>query len=38
VTSLTVDGVERHDHVISLVDDHREHLIEVTVANRLADA
>jgi cyclic beta-1,2-glucan synthetase len=31
VTSLTVDGVERHDKAIPLVDDHCEHLVEVIV-------
>jgi cellobiose phosphorylase len=29
VTSVTVDGAEQHDKAISLVDDHREHLVEV---------
>jgi cellobiose phosphorylase len=31
VTRVTVDGVERHDKVIPLVDDHREHVVAVTV-------
>ena len=29
--SVTVDGVERHDRAIPLVDDHREHMVEVNV-------
>ena len=29
--SVTVDGLERHDRAIPLVDDHREHLVEVNV-------
>jgi len=35
---LTVDGVERHDGVIPLVDDRREHFVEVgiRVAEQLA--
>jgi cellobiose phosphorylase len=28
---VTVDGVERHDRAIPLVDDHREHMVEVNV-------
>ena len=31
VTSVTVDGVERHDQAIPLVDDRQEHAVEVTV-------
>jgi cellobiose phosphorylase len=31
VTRVTVDGVERHDKVIPLVDDHREHMVAVSV-------
>jgi cyclic beta-1,2-glucan synthetase len=31
VASVTVDGVERHDKVIPLVDDHQEHSVAVTV-------
>ncbi len=31
VMSVTVDGVERHDGAIPLVDDHREHSVEVRV-------
>jgi hypothetical protein len=31
VTSITVDGVERHDKAIPLVDDHREHSVAVTI-------
>jgi cellobiose phosphorylase len=27
--SVTVDGVEQHDKAVSLVDDHREHSVEV---------
>ncbi len=30
-TSVTVDGVERHDKAIALVDDRQEHLVEVTI-------
>jgi cellobiose phosphorylase len=29
--SVTVDGVERHDEVIPLVDDRQEHTVEVHV-------
>jgi cellobiose phosphorylase len=29
--SVRVDGVERHDQAIQLVDDHREHVVEVNV-------
>ncbi len=31
VTSVTVDGVERHDKVVRLVDDHGEHRVRVAV-------
>ena len=31
VTSVTVDGVERHDRAIRLVDDQTEHRVEVRV-------
>jgi cellobiose phosphorylase len=31
VTRVTVDGVERQDKVIPLVDDHREHVVAVSV-------
>jgi cellobiose phosphorylase len=31
-TSITVDGVERYDEAISLVDDRREHSVEVRIA------
>ena len=31
VVSVTVDGVERGDQAIPLVDDHREHSVEVSV-------
>ena len=31
VTSITVDGAERHDRAIPLVDDNQEHLVEVRV-------
>jgi cellobiose phosphorylase len=31
---LTVDGVDCHDRMIPLVDDHREHLVGVTVSAR----
>ena len=27
---VTVDGVERHDRAIALVDDQREHLVDVS--------
>jgi cyclic beta-1,2-glucan synthetase len=30
-TSVTVDGVERHDKSIPLVDDHQEHSVEVRI-------
>ncbi|NWF71621.1 MAG: cyclic beta 1-2 glucan synthetase, partial [Nitrospirae bacterium] len=30
-TSVTVDGVEQHDKIISLVDDHQEHSVEVYI-------
>ncbi|MGD9983882.1 MAG: glucoamylase family protein [Porticoccaceae bacterium] len=29
---VTVDGVEQHDRIIPLVDDHREHWVEVSIA------
>ena len=29
--SVTVDGVEQHDKAVRLVDDHREHSVEVTI-------
>jgi hypothetical protein len=29
--SVTVDGVERHDKVIPLVDDRQEHSVEVKI-------
>jgi cellobiose phosphorylase len=29
--SVTVDGVEQHDKVVHLVDDHREHSVEVRI-------
>jgi cellobiose phosphorylase len=29
--SVTVDGLERHDKVIPLVDDHQEHSVEVKI-------
>jgi len=32
-TSVTVDGVERHDKAIPLVDDRQEHSVEVRVHN-----
>jgi cyclic beta-1,2-glucan synthetase len=31
VTSITVDGAERRDKAIPLVDDHREHSVAVTI-------
>jgi cyclic beta-1,2-glucan synthetase len=31
VASVTVDGIERHDKVIPLVDDHQEHSVAVTM-------
>jgi cyclic beta-1,2-glucan synthetase len=31
VTSITVDGVEQAERVITLVDDRREHLVTVSV-------
>jgi cellobiose phosphorylase len=33
--SLVVDGAERHDHVIPLLDDEREHWVELTVCRGL---
>jgi cellobiose phosphorylase len=30
--SVTVDGVEQHDKAIPLVDDRREHSVEVRIA------
>jgi cellobiose phosphorylase len=30
-TSMSVDGIEQHDKAIHLVDDRREHLVEVHV-------
>jgi cellobiose phosphorylase len=30
-TSVTVDGIERHDKSIPLVDDHQEHSVEVRI-------
>ncbi len=35
-SSVTVDGVEQPDHKISLVDDHREHVVAVSVTSRAA--
>jgi len=29
--SVTVDGVERPDQVIPLVDDHKDHFVEVRI-------
>jgi cellobiose phosphorylase len=29
---VTVDGVEQHDRIIPLVDDQREHWVEVSIA------
>ena len=29
--SVTVDGVEQHDKAVPLVDDHREHSVEVRI-------
>ncbi|HEV8262551.1 MAG TPA: glycosyl hydrolase family 65 protein, partial [Burkholderiales bacterium] len=34
--SVTVDGVEQHGRAISLVDDHREHSVEVRLDARVA--
>lgn len=28
-TSITIDGAVRHDHIVPLVDDRREHFVEV---------
>ena len=33
--SLVVDGIARPDRVIPLVDDHREHQVDVSVPVRL---
>jgi hypothetical protein len=30
-TSVTMDGVERHDKAIPLVDDRQEHSVEVKI-------
>jgi hypothetical protein len=30
-TSLTMDGVERHDKAIPLIDDRQEHSVEVKI-------
>jgi len=30
-TSVIVDGVEQQDRTIPLVDDHREHAVEVKI-------
>ena len=30
-TRVTVDGVERYDRAIPLVDDHREHVVDVSI-------
>jgi len=32
-TSVTVDGVERHDKAIPLADDRQEHSAEVKIPN-----
>ena len=32
--SVTVDGLERHDRAIPLVDDHLEHVVEVNVQSK----
>ena len=34
VTRMTVDGIEQDGQTIPLVDDHREHTVEVAVATR----
>ena len=34
VTNVTVDGVERHDRTIPLIDDRQEHQVEVNVTTR----
>jgi cellobiose phosphorylase len=31
IASVTVDGLDQHDRTVHLVDDHREHSIEVVV-------
>jgi cellobiose phosphorylase len=31
-TSITVDGVEQHDQIVRLVDDHLEHTVEVRIS------
>jgi len=31
VTTLTVDGIERHDHVIPLADDRQEHEVDLRI-------
>jgi cellobiose phosphorylase len=30
-TSITIDGVERHDQAIPLVDDRQDHAVEVKI-------
>ncbi|MEK7803724.1 MAG: hypothetical protein AAB251_04925, partial [Deltaproteobacteria bacterium] len=30
-TSVTIDGVERHDKAIPLVDDRQDHTVEVRI-------
>ena len=36
-TAVTVDGVEQHDQIVSLVDDHQEHSIEVRIGTAQAE-
>ena len=33
-STLMVDGVERHDHVVPLLDDAQEHWVELAVSRR----
>jgi cellobiose phosphorylase len=34
---VTVDGVEQHDRTIPLVDDQREHWVEVSIAAQVRE-
>ena len=36
--SLTVDGIKRSDKAIALIDDHREHAVEVRIPASRPDA
>jgi hypothetical protein len=32
--TLKVDGLQRHDQVVPLLDDEREHWVELTISRR----